>query len=523
MAKKDKFQFDKKYGLYLVLIVAAVAVIGLFVMFSGGNASSGDNDLTGQVYLKGARETPSKLSSVYPECENQGICKTYYDSYKKEYQNYLNSKKSKSTAKKAEIYLLNANTYKNIFTGCKYHCEDMKKKGLFCDKKAESKPKCNDPDGLNYYKQQRSSGILLVSKSDQSMNTEFATKIDSCDEKSGVVTEWLCDNDVDALYPSPWLCPYGCEKGTGVCNKEPTPEPIPSAEDCIEKSTIPPLEENWYFYDQIVNKKNSVKSTGNCIDNDYTGDGYTIYEKGTVTWNGKDWSDYCKDGQLLEQWCNKNNPNIKYQYEMSCPSGTKCSDGACVPVEENKNWCGDVPDTEPTPTCTETDSGSDKDNKGVTTYNGVNYIDYCSTTNSDILKEYSCSYLDPTEPATIKCNSDGRTCKDGKCVKKAETNVYQPPADATCTDTDAAPDTTIIFSNEKIGYYNNLLVGGTVTFFEQTGIKSVYPDECHTTSGWIIEWVCDSPHHGQGISKKCPSGTLCIDTDGSGPTPAYCG
>jgi len=198
--------------------------------------------------------------------------------------------------------------------------------------------------------------------------------------------------------------------------------------------------------DDLMFIEESDLSSFTCSDPD----GDNIFEKNTVT--GLDSSktsvlttaDYCttKDGGaqtdkgawVAEEQCDAQERAHTYYYE--CPNTHTCSDGACVVKEKP------IPEVKKAPTCSDTDAGNDKFEKGVLTvytptWGNQVVHEYCADENrnnmyeGEYLEELVCLKNDATyayEHVQVKCKYG---CENGACRDKPEAPT---PVAGSCVD-----------------------------------------------------------------------------------------
>ncbi|MBI2581337.1 hypothetical protein HYV85_06080 [Candidatus Woesearchaeota archaeon] len=255
----------------------------------------------------------------------------------------------------------------------------------------------------------------------------------------------------------------------------------------------------------------AVAASG-CTDTD---GGKNIYAKGNVTWAGavssKIRTDSCSrlsTNRLLEYYCDGSSLHGTYVY---CPSGYKCSDGACVPGGGSNGELGSAGSATGSGyvPCWDSDGGKDVYVTGITkgiysdaaggptggtTYQGKSYPngaygefqDYCLGLS---MYEYSCfgsgrkSYVTQSD---VLCQNG---CRDGACLKEL-------PPENKCSDSDGG---------------ENLYVKGTTSGLTSIGGKDVETDSCSVPGGRLIEYVCNQFNIVLGYSSDCPSGYKCSD------------
>ena len=225
---------------------------------------------------------------------------------------------------------------------------------------------------------------------------------------SKVITEYYCDNG--RVKSETHSCPpdYTCQDG--VCKSVPTPP--------------------------------------TCIDTD---GGENYYVKGTVTYNGKKYTDECDPrythcirsrvksgggsvdghasmpyticGAVKEYYCE--NGAVKSKTRI-CGSCHRCQDGACSGVSVcnhngicegyyGENSCVCPSDCSKEPSCTDSDGGKNYYVKGTVTFESNDgsktYTDECSSSSN--LMEFYCKNK-IVQSQQITCPS-GYTCQDGAC------------------------------------------------------------------------------------------------------------
>ena len=172
---------------------------------------------------------------------------------------------------------------------------------------------------------------------------------------------------------------------------------------------------------------------------------------------------------VAEYFCGQS--GINSYNEIDCPYG--CSNGAC----------------NPTPACTETDSGSDPNTQGTTTgpiaigYPVSTDTDYCIDTNN--VAEFACvGGINTYTPTPCQYG-----CSNGRC------NSEPPPN--TCTDSDGGQVYT---------------TRGTVSGMS-SGQSYSYTDSCPqgNYTFQINEYYCLGPTSFSMETVTCPNGLYCID------------
>jgi len=251
----------------------------------------------------------------------------------------------------------------------------------------------------------------------------------------------------------------------------------------------------------VGNILNFQSSTYTCVDSDggnvtgVRGNVTFIFSNGTQTVAG---NDYCRNPfpiGITEYFC-PSNPTQTFPstYNGVCPSGTMCSNGACLPA-----------------TCTDSDLSNNRSVMGVITIvnntGTFTFNDRCSSTSS--VFQLSChSSATPAQygsyyNVTVSNCLTGQVCSNGACV----------PITYTCRDTDGGTSSTI---------------RGNVTITPSIGSPTSRLDSCANSTN-VFELSCSSPTASTltnasvrcGAGNGCSSGAcvlvtyLCRDSDGS--------
>jgi hypothetical protein len=163
------------------------------------------------------------------------------------------------------------------------------------------------------------------------------------------------------------------------------------------------------------------KPTLTCTDSD---GGKDYYQKGTVTENGKTYTDYCQGvlaNSLKEYFClpySSTGLGGAGEEDVVCPNGGSCIDGACT-------------DSEQATTCTDSDGGTNYYLKGTATgessWDGsiVSKTDSCYDCNNLAVTSDSCNAGSDCCVSDWYCNADGKVsaaslncsygCENGAC------------------------------------------------------------------------------------------------------------
>lgn len=284
------------------------------------------------------------------------------------------------------------------------------------------------------------------------MNPSCGISYDSC-QKTGLLREYYCEGS--SVEHIDYNCSNGCKDGTclvectGIVMIWPSErrEVYNYSEDtcpgyrCVSGNEIGPTCYNFQNCSEECNgdcvyiplAKKQCKT--NCTDTD---DGKDYYVKGSVTYRGHKYEDWCTTNQgnggkvpscsgdecdLVEEYCSEKTSGVDHVL-YHCPNG--CKDGVCI-KEEKK--------------CTDSDGGEDYYEKGqLTDENGEKHTDYCWKDNPDspqgpeyqnMLREYSCtlneSSLDPNIEGYGGPEGTGyyeisydcpNGCEDGACIGK---------------------------------------------------------------------------------------------------------
>jgi hypothetical protein len=301
-----------------------------------------------------------------------------------------------------------------------------------------------------------------------------------------------------------------------------------------------------------------------CTDSD----GTNIYKSSKIYYSSSyvsnDFSDFCFDSDtVIEEQCFGKTPGYK---AYDCPSGYKCSSGACV-------------SSTPTTTCSGPDGYYNIYSKYSTTYtSGTSkntYSDYC--VNSESVMKYWCS--GNTLKTTQTGCPNGYSCSSGACIKKTSTqpsiicsdsdgnNIYKKgitkeilphvtydhpdycvggarvvehtcpdvnknlyvntincPTGYVCSDGACIQKQNQISCKGRMGGYD-LSIKSSISYYDGTTTNS-YTDEC-TTKDYVRKYWCDGDSFNSKVV-ECPSGqcsngicvgstspTTCTDSDGT--------
>ncbi|MDP3742445.1 MAG: hypothetical protein Q8R15_03960 [Candidatus Micrarchaeota archaeon] len=186
---------------------------------------------------------------------------------------------------------------------------------------------------------------------------------------------------------------------------------------------------------------------------------------------------------IVEYYCDASYPNSQRATYSACPSGQRCSNGACAPI---------------TYICTDSDGGQTPGSRGTVTVTpsvgrSVRSVDSC---NGALVNEYYCtSSTAPSESNTTLTCPTGRTCLNGRCIL--------PTATYTCVDSDGVDST----------------VAGNVTITSSRGTTTVRTDGCFSGTA-VFERTCSSPTVSSASTQTvyCPSGQTCAEGRCVAPT-----
>ncbi|MBI5392821.1 hypothetical protein HZA96_03035 [Candidatus Woesearchaeota archaeon] len=167
---------------------------------------------------------------------------------------------------------------------------------------------------------------------------------------------------------------------------------------------------------------------------------------------------------------------------LKCPTGTTCSNGACVE------------------SCTDADNGKDyfKASTAKLGKNGAKNTDSCNE-KGELTESYCENNKIKTE--LKKCPAG---CKDGACVIPK------------CTDSDVTTKNDPYSDGETYGlddlYYINYGLGGGVTMLNKELLTlQTISDKCDTVNNKITEYFCNGKiNYGDMITVSCPTNTLCL-------------
>ena len=201
---------------------------------------------------------------------------------------------------------------------------------------------------------------------------------DECIDPSQLLEYTCLDNEIDSVTVQ---CGAGRECKDGACVDLPPPPPPPPP---------PPVE------------------TG-CVG----ASTYDVLVKGSVRFNGTEYSDSCVEFKVVKDYYCKDNGLESINNE--CPPGYGCLQGACEKQEF---------------VCTETDGGRDLYKKGNTIVTkgiqtSFNKIDECDDLGTVI--EHYCTLNGTAETESVYCGS-GYKCVSGRCIE------------SDCTETDGGRD-----------------------------------------------------------------------------------
>jgi hypothetical protein len=148
---------------------------------------------------------------------------------------------------------------------------------------------------------------------------------------------------------------------------------------------------------------------GECREEDCDDtDGTSIYSAGTVTRGAAIQSDYCTSGSGgIEYRCSGNDIASS---PFTCPGGYSCSGGRCIS----------------SPTCTDTDGGTNEVVAGTATDSTGSSADYCASGTS--VGEYYCSGA--LKQSTVIVCLPGEICSAGACI-------------VPCTDSDGSANEAV--------------------------------------------------------------------------------
>lgn len=321
--------------------------------------------------------------------------------------------------------------------------------------------KCTDTDASNLNKKGTITGVLTN-------GTEYSYEDFCKSDSNDKVVEFMCKPS--GLASAVWKCADGKVCKDGACVKKEEP-----------KAAV-------------------------CTDSD---GGKKYYKKGTATIPGVTTStDSCnEDGFLNEIYCYSD--KVLSSEKFTCPSGYKCSDGACV----KKLMSSSVPKSTPLgvvnvsskpvstkTTCVDTDGWGDKNKKGTTTiYNADGSVkasasDSCVdpyTVNEGECKKDGSDWV----YAPLKCGT-GFSCKEGACVKPTVVST-------SCTDSDGGE-----ISNVKG-------ITTTTSTYSDGTIKSFSIEDKCVSIDYVKENFCDKNGNINTVQKTCQTGNSSVCTNGA--------
>ncbi|MFA6530179.1 MAG: hypothetical protein WCT31_00475, partial [Candidatus Micrarchaeia archaeon] len=239
-------------------------------------------------------------------------------------------------------------------------------------------------------------------------------------------------------------------------------------------------------------------AAGECVDPD----GKDVSIKGTTSWSIPPTFqvDSCANANTVKEWyCPVKHGDTEVSgtfVNIPCAFGYECKNGVCV-------------NNAPVITCTETDSGNDIYNPGITTVTNdgraTHETDVCA--DSTHLKEYYCDGTEIKVNAIrgIECPS-GFVCSEGACIA----NQY------TCTDSDNGKD--VYKFGSTIWNYPSQNWQGDVCLSDTT-IKEYF---CEIGANGIIQGKSENMLCGPGYGCKeyepnkfaCVPLPFCTDPDG---------
>jgi len=366
---------DDSSKYFLVAIVAAVAIVGLIVlyMYVSKPSYSAEGAIAGQAYVTDTKTTiydsgtrDVKTAAVKPFC-------TDYDGFNFAIASHVKTERGSFTDR--------CNPGISAITITEYTCENGKEKenNNFCDNgclngRCPPTP-CYDTDGYSWTTQ----GTLYATSP-----SHMVAVPETC--SGSTVTEYYCDS-----FGGGWRSnPIDCEAQGMICQNGACVTQLPS----LDKSQFSPLQMDY------------------CIDNDkdsedpyYTGSSVEYRSGSTET----EIFDTCGvGGMLTEVYCDgTTSRNTGYQ----CPDG--CANGACITT------------TDP---CTDSDGGADYQTKGFTVIQNGYYSDSCSS--STMLLEHTCDTNGNPQSSPYDCTDidSDFICDDGACIDPSLVMSPAPPS-----------------------------------------------------------------------------------------------
>jgi len=124
-------------------------------------------------------------------------------------------------------------------------------------------------------------------------------------------------------------------------------------------------------------------------------------EEGKVTYNGKDYADYCISNTVIYEYYCEN--DVLKQKQVVCAESEVCKNAVCVEGEEHE--------------CTDTDGGKSLHTKGTVTYwsGGEEYTETDKCYDSYSVLEVWCTAENTVGFGIMEC-PDSEVCEDGRCT-----------------------------------------------------------------------------------------------------------
>jgi len=254
-------------------------------------------------------------------------------------------------------------------------------------------------------------GQNLTRRGTVTVITENGTKnyTDDCYSEATVI-EYICNGTSMAMKkvacPDGTACTVGactqseCEDTDGGINETEKGTVTLGSDESTDKCKNDTAVTEYYCSSGDIRSKTVACddgyscTSGACVaDCTETDDVDDIYDKGVTTQGEDEYTDKCKTNTTLtEYYCDDNDLKSK---TATCPSDYACIDGECAYK------------------CTETDSGKDYYEPGITTKGSDSFDDTC--VNATALTEYYC-YNNFVKNITYTCTGN-YTCGSGACIQ----------------------------------------------------------------------------------------------------------
>lgn len=409
----------------------------------------------------------------------------------------------------------------------------------------KAEKKCTDSDGgKNIYVKGTATGTLE--------NGVYTTAVDSCSSNTQVLERYCDGNTLKVTDSDGEFCPSGYVCSDGACVAQQTQEYCSDndgsniytkgsvtnqdgqySDFCTADGT---LMETWCkngkkYTTGYTCPSNYICSNGACVQEQSQGTdryceeadgGYNLYTKSTATLYSDSQktsivsigTDYCESNtKVHEYWCtyysNGELEGLVTGFSYDCPTGYKCSDGACVSTPTEEEICGDGVDNDNDgySDCFDADCDNNcvlkEHNPTCCLYHNLEYATYAEDFTLDMCtypKEYGFSVEHAGRYPVLNENE----CKNAALVfgysyagKEGATNT-----ESNCKDSDGGIDEFTkgtakgihLISGEQVEYTDHCTV-------VQAGLEtdaSEYIAEFFCTDGYVYQYYLE-----------CPSGYTC--------------